>query len=224
MTSIKKKVAFHTLGCKLNFAETSMLSRSFPEDIFERVPANTRADIYIINTCTVTDAADKKCRQSIKKFISLSPGAFIAVTGCYAQLKPEEISSIQGVDLVLGMNEKFDIAAYLSDTDKKPAPEIHTCCIGLLADLFKQAGDLRAAAVHHHRVHPHQLQQHHVLGEGLHQMPLGHGIAAVFDDDGLVVETLDVGQRLGQDVRLLGGGMEGDHGGSGLGLGRILRQ
>jgi threonylcarbamoyladenosine tRNA methylthiotransferase MtaB len=129
MSSIKKKVAFHTLGCKLNFAETSMLSRSFPEDIFERVPANTRADIYVINTCTVTDAADKKCRQSIKKFISLSPGAFIAVTGCYAQLKPEEISSIQGVDLVLGMNEKFDIAAYLSDTNKKPAPEIHTCCI-----------------------------------------------------------------------------------------------
>ena len=104
----KKKVAFHTLGCKLNFAETSTISRSFPEERFERVPANSKADIYVINTCSVTDAADKKCRQAIKKFITLSPGAFIAVVGCYAQLKPQEISSIPGVDLVLGSNEKFD--------------------------------------------------------------------------------------------------------------------
>jgi len=94
----------------------------------------------------------------------------------------------------------------------------------LLADALQQAGDLRAAAVHHHRVHADQLQQHHVLGEGLHQVALGHGVAAVFDDDGLVVETLDVGQRLGQDVRLLGGGVGGGHGSSGLSLGRILRQ
>ncbi len=83
----KKKVAFHTLGCKLNFAETSTISRSFPEEEFERVPANTKADIYVINTCSVTDAADKKCRQAIKKFITLSPDAFIAVVGCYAQLE-----------------------------------------------------------------------------------------------------------------------------------------
>jgi len=106
-----------------------MMSRSFPEDIFERVPANTKADIYVINTCSVTDAADRKCRQAIKKFINLSPGAFIAVVGCYAQLKPQEISSIPGVDLVLGMNEKFDIAAYLSDTDKKTVAEVHSCNI-----------------------------------------------------------------------------------------------
>jgi threonylcarbamoyladenosine tRNA methylthiotransferase MtaB len=129
MSSIRKKIAFHTLGCKLNFAETSTMSRSFPEDIFERVSANTKADIYVINTCSVTDAADKKCRQSIKKFINLSPGAFIAVVGCYAQLKPLEISSIPGVDLVLGMNEKFDIASYLSDTGKKRVTEIHSCSI-----------------------------------------------------------------------------------------------
>jgi threonylcarbamoyladenosine tRNA methylthiotransferase MtaB len=113
MTSIKKKVAFHTLGCKLNFAETSTISRSFPEDKFERVPANSKADIYVINTCSVTDAADKKCRQAIKKFTSISPDAFIAVVGCYAQLKPQEISSIPGVDLVLGTNEKFDIIRIL---------------------------------------------------------------------------------------------------------------
>ncbi len=129
MTSTKKKVAFHTLGCKLNFAETSTMSRSFPSEVYERVPANTRADIYVINTCSVTDAADKKCRQAIKKFINLSPGAFIAVVGCYAQLKPQEISSIPGVDLVLGMNEKFDIGSYLANTRKKAVAEVHSCNI-----------------------------------------------------------------------------------------------
>jgi threonylcarbamoyladenosine tRNA methylthiotransferase MtaB len=127
MSLIKKKVAFHTLGCKLNFAETSTISRSFPDDIFERVPASSAADIYVINTCSVTDAADKKCRQAIKKFINLSPGAFIAVVGCYAQLNPREISAIPGVDLVLGTNEKFDIADYLTGFEKRQSAEIHSC-------------------------------------------------------------------------------------------------
>ena len=127
MTSIKKKVAFHTLGCKLNFAETSTISRSFPEDKFELVPANSKADIYVINTCSVTDVADRKCRQAIKKFASISPEAFIAVVGCYAQLKPQEISSIPGVDLVLGTNEKFDIAEYVKDVEKKKIAEVHSC-------------------------------------------------------------------------------------------------
>lgn len=127
MNSNRKKVAFHTLGCKLNFAETSTISRSFPEDKFEKVPASSKADIYVINTCSVTDAADRKCRQAIKKFITMSPGAFIAVVGCYAQLKPQEISSIQGVDLVLGTNEKFDIAGYLADTGKRSVAEVHSC-------------------------------------------------------------------------------------------------
>jgi len=124
---LRKKVAFHTLGCKLNFAETSTISRSFPEDKFERVAANSKADIYVINTCSVTDAADKKCRQAIKRFITLSPGAFIAVVGCYAQLKPQEISSIPGVDLVLGTNEKFDISDYLSNLEKKQKAEVYSC-------------------------------------------------------------------------------------------------
>jgi threonylcarbamoyladenosine tRNA methylthiotransferase MtaB len=126
----RKKVAFHTLGCKLNFAETSTISRSFPEDKFERVSANSKADVYVINTCSVTDAADRKCRQAIKKFISRSPGAYIAVVGCYAQLKPQEIAAIPGVDLVLGTNEKFDIARYLGDTGKKIHSEIHSCELG----------------------------------------------------------------------------------------------
>lgn len=123
----KKKIAFHTLGCKLNFAETSAISRSFPPEKFERVSVNSKADIYIINTCSVTETADRKCRQAIKKFIHRSPDAFIAVVGCYAQLRPDEISSIPGVDLVLGTNEKFDIAGYISDPRKKRTPEVHSC-------------------------------------------------------------------------------------------------
>jgi threonylcarbamoyladenosine tRNA methylthiotransferase MtaB len=134
----KKKVAFHTLGCKLNFAETSTIARSFPEDQFERVPANSKADIYVINTCSVTDAADKKCRQAIKKFITMSPDAFIAVVGCYAQLKPQEISSIHGVDLILGSNEKFDIAAYVAGLNKKPEAEVHSLDLSP-SDSFNQA-------------------------------------------------------------------------------------
>jgi threonylcarbamoyladenosine tRNA methylthiotransferase MtaB len=127
MDTVKKKVAFYTLGCKLNFAETSTISRSFPEDRFEKVPAGKKADIYIINTCSVTDVADRKCRQAIRKFINQSPDAFIAVVGCYAQLKPNEISAIPGVDLVLGINERFDIAQYLDDFEKKKKGEIHSC-------------------------------------------------------------------------------------------------
>jgi threonylcarbamoyladenosine tRNA methylthiotransferase MtaB len=123
----KKKVAFHTLGCKLNFAETSTISRSFPQEKFERVPANSKADVYVINTCSVTDAADKKCRQAIKKFINLSPEAFIAVVGCYAQLNPLEISAIPGVDLILGTNEKFDITDYITGSNKKQKAEVHSC-------------------------------------------------------------------------------------------------
>ncbi len=136
MNVIRKKLAFHTLGCKLNFAETSTISRLFPVERFERVPANSKADIYIINTCSVTDAADKKCRQAIKKFINLAPDAFIAVIGCYAQLQPHEISSIPGVDLVLGTNEKFDIADYMTDFKKKYKVEIHSCDLSS-SDNFK---------------------------------------------------------------------------------------
>ncbi|HVN57326.1 MAG TPA: tRNA (N(6)-L-threonylcarbamoyladenosine(37)-C(2))-methylthiotransferase MtaB [Bacteroidales bacterium] len=122
----KKKVAFHTLGCKLNFAESSAIARSLPPERFERVTAEDAADIYIINTCSVTDAADKKCRQAIRKFIHRSPGAFIAVVGCYSQLKPQEIATIPGVDLVLGSNEKFDLASYLEAQDKHKHAEVHS--------------------------------------------------------------------------------------------------
>ncbi|MDX9811150.1 MAG: tRNA (N(6)-L-threonylcarbamoyladenosine(37)-C(2))-methylthiotransferase MtaB [Bacteroidales bacterium] len=127
MNKNKRKVAFYTLGCKLNFAETSTISRSFPEESFEKVSPDSGADIYVINTCTVTDTADRKCRQAIKKFRNLSPGAIIAVTGCYAQLRPEEISSIPGVDLVLGMNEKYDVASFIDRTVRRGKAEIYGC-------------------------------------------------------------------------------------------------
>jgi threonylcarbamoyladenosine tRNA methylthiotransferase MtaB len=126
MSEIRKKIAFHTLGCKLNFAETSTISRSFPEEMFERVSAAENADIYIINTCSVTDIADKKCRHAVKRFINRSPHAFIAVIGCYAQLKPQEISSIPGVDLVLGTYEKFDLPKYIANHKKNKSAEIHS--------------------------------------------------------------------------------------------------
>ena len=126
MSEIRKKVAFHTLGCKLNFAETSTISRSFPENEFERVSSAEKADIYIINTCSVTDIADKKCRQAIKRFINRSPEAFIAVVGCYAQLNPQEISAIPGVDLVLGTNEKFDLPKYFAGYKKNVRTEVHS--------------------------------------------------------------------------------------------------
>jgi threonylcarbamoyladenosine tRNA methylthiotransferase MtaB len=138
MDNIKKKVAFHTLGCKLNFAETSTISRSFPAEKFEKVPASSKADIYVINTCSVTDTADKKCRQAIKKFIHLSPGAFIVVVGCYAQLRPQEIAAIPGVDLVLGTNEKFDLTGYIADFEKKENVEVHSCSL-MSSDSFKSS-------------------------------------------------------------------------------------
>lgn len=127
MNDNRIKVAFYTLGCKLNFTETSAVSRSFPEEKFEKVAYDKKADIYVINTCSVTDAAERKCRQAIKKFIHHSPEAFIAVVGCYAQLRPQDISAIHGVDLVLGTNEKFDIAGYLGKVVKKDTAEVHSC-------------------------------------------------------------------------------------------------
>ena len=104
-----KKVAFHTLGCKLNFSETSSVARTFEEKGFARVELSDSPDVVIINTCSVTDNADKKCRQLVNKTLKHNPNAFIAVMGCYAQLKPQEIASIKGVDIVLGAADKFKL-------------------------------------------------------------------------------------------------------------------
>lgn len=112
-----KKVAFYTLGCKLNFSETSTIARSFEDAGYAKVDFNDFPDIFVINTCSVTENADKKCRQLVKKARKISPDSFIAIIGCYAQLKPEEIAEIQGVNLVLGANEKFDIIKHIESLE-----------------------------------------------------------------------------------------------------------
>ena len=116
---MSKKVAFYTLGCKLNFSESSAIGRQFNDAGFETVAFTDQADVYLINTCSVTDHADKKCRKVVKEALKHSPNAYIAVVGCYAQLKPKEISEIPGVDIVLGAAEKFMIINYITDLTKQ---------------------------------------------------------------------------------------------------------
>lgn len=120
-----KKIAFQTLGCKLNFAETSALGRQLKEIGFKACKTNEEADVVIINTCSVTDTADKKGRQMIHRMIKKHPHAYVVVTGCYAQLKPEEIANIEGVDLVLGANEKVVLTDFLNNIEKKQQAEYH---------------------------------------------------------------------------------------------------
>ncbi len=121
-----KKVSLYTLGCKLNFSETSSIARMFEEEGFARVEFNESPDVYVINTCSVTENADKKCKQLVKKALKVNPDAFIAIIGCYAQLKPEEIAQIKGVDMVLGASDKFKIVEHFTDIQKKEATEIHS--------------------------------------------------------------------------------------------------
>ncbi len=114
----KQTVAFHTLGCKLNFSETSTISRMLEKEGFEKRDFTDLADVYVINTCSVTDNADKECRQLVRRIQRKSPESFVVITGCYAQLKPKEISAIPGVDLVLGAAEKFNIVQHISELTK----------------------------------------------------------------------------------------------------------
>jgi threonylcarbamoyladenosine tRNA methylthiotransferase MtaB len=123
----KKKVAFYTLGCKLNFSETSTIARNFQGEGFERVDFEEVADIYVINTCSVTENADKQFKQIVKKAMKLNDRAFVAAVGCYAQLKPEELAAVDGVDLVLGATEKFKITDYINDLSKNDMGEVHSC-------------------------------------------------------------------------------------------------
>ena len=121
------KVAFYTLGCKLNFSETSTIARSFSEVGYDKVEFSETADVYVINTCSVTDNADKKCRHIVRTALRQNDQAFIIVVGCYAQLKPDEIAAIDGVDLVLGATEKFKVTDYINDLTKKNLGEVHSC-------------------------------------------------------------------------------------------------
>ena len=123
----KKKVAFYTLGCKLNFSETSTIARNFQDEGFERVDFEEVADMYVINTCSVTENADKQFKQIVKKAMKLNDKAFVAAVGCYAQLKPEELAAVDGVDLILGATEKFKITDYINDLSKNDRSEVHSC-------------------------------------------------------------------------------------------------
>ncbi len=122
-----KKVAFYTLGCKLNFSETSTIARNFSSEGFDRVDFSEKADIYVINTCSVTENADKRFKTIVKQAQKTNPEAFVAAVGCYAQLKPQELVDVNGVDLVLGATEKFKITDYLNDLSKNDHGEVHSC-------------------------------------------------------------------------------------------------
>jgi threonylcarbamoyladenosine tRNA methylthiotransferase MtaB len=129
----ERTIAFHTLGCKLNFAETSTIARLLEKDGFRKINFEDVADIYVINTCSVTENADKECRSIIRRAKRIAPQSQVIVVGCYAQLKPEEIASIEGVDLVLGANEKFRIADYLRHISPKKSHDekaaVYSCDI-----------------------------------------------------------------------------------------------
>ena len=122
-----KKVAFYTLGCKLNFSETSTIARSFENEGFQRVDFSEVADIYVINTCSVTENADKRFKTIVKQAQQVNVDAYVIAIGCYAQLKPEELADVEGVDLVLGATEKFKITNYLNDLTKNDFGEVHSC-------------------------------------------------------------------------------------------------
>src|SRR5688572_18989876 len=124
-----RTVAFHTLGCKLNYSETSSLTRLLENEGFEKKQFEDLADVYVINTCSVTDNADKECRQLVRRIQRKSPESLVVITGCYAQLKPNEIAEIPGVDLVLGASEKFNIAQHLKELTKGDATKICSCDI-----------------------------------------------------------------------------------------------
>lgn len=132
--SENRSVAFHTLGCKLNFSETSSLSRLLEKEGFEKREFEQPADVYVINTCSVTDNADKECRQLVRRIQRRSPESFVVITGCYAQLKPQEIANIPGVDLVLGASEKFNLATHLRELTKGDTAKICSCDIEDVSD------------------------------------------------------------------------------------------
>ena len=123
----EKRVAFYTLGCKLNFSETSTIARNFTNDGFERVNFEEAADVYVINTCSVTDNADKRFKTIVKNALKKNEDAFLIAIGCYAQLKPEELANVDGVDLVLGATEKFNVTSYINDLSKNNVGEVHSC-------------------------------------------------------------------------------------------------
>jgi threonylcarbamoyladenosine tRNA methylthiotransferase MtaB len=150
-----RTVAFHTLGCKLNFSETSTLSRMLENEGFEKKEFDDQADVYVINTCSVTDNADKECRQIDRRIQRKAPESLVVITGCYAQLKPKQIAEIPGVNLVLGAAEKFNLAQHIRELSKGDSAKICSCDIEdvtgfnssspsmIVQELFESSGWLR---------------------------------------------------------------------------------
>ena len=133
---MNKKVAFYTLGCKLNYSETSSIGRLFNQAGYNTVDFTDSPDIFVINTCSVTDHADKKCRKVVKEALKISPNAYVAIVGCYAQLKPQEIAAIPGVDIVLGAAEKFRLLEYITDLTKQPKTLIYNQPVSQATDFI----------------------------------------------------------------------------------------
>ena len=128
MSAFQRTAAYHTLGCKLNFAETSTIARQLTDAGYDKVGFDEKANVYVINTCSVTENADRECKLHVKRAMKANPDGLVVIVGCYAQLKPEEISQIEGVDLVLGAKEKFNILSYLDDLEKSDNEGIvHSC-------------------------------------------------------------------------------------------------
>ena len=152
-----KTAVYYTLGCKLNFSETSTIGRIFQEAGIRTARRGEKADICVINTCSVTEVADKKCRQAIHRLIKQHPGAYVLVTGCYAQLKPETVAAIDGVDVVIGAEQKKDVLNYLGNLQKRsdggqaftsPLKDIRTCAavMAVLLRWWIRLGRLRLKA------------------------------------------------------------------------------
>ncbi len=133
---MSKKVSFHTLGCKLNFSETSAIGKQFVERGFSIVNFNDKSDVYVINTCTVTDGADKECRQIVRRALRNNPNAFIIVTGCYTQLRSDEVKKIKGVDLILGSNDKFNLFSKIIDFEKNENPAVYVTPLDKMSEFY----------------------------------------------------------------------------------------
>ena len=123
--AVLPRIAFHTLGCKLNFSETATIARDFDSLSYKKVPFDSPAEVYVINTCSVTENADKRLKGLVKKALNQNPKGFVAAIGCYAQLQPEAIADLEGVDLVLGATEKFRLVEYIQDLTKRERGEVH---------------------------------------------------------------------------------------------------
>ena len=136
MSSQYKTIAFYTLGCKLNFSETSAISKDFSNVGFKQVSYKETADIYVLNTCSVTENADKEARKLIRQAKKRNPSSILAVMGCYAQLKPKEISQIEGVDIVLGANQKFKLIDYLDGLRLNTNKKVHSSNIKQVNDFI----------------------------------------------------------------------------------------